>query len=117
MSIDPTRINNYNKFLSTLDNNPNLKINYLEKDAVELLRTKFNTVDASNNILKNVEKEKNALDKFIKEVNQKIPKNTDNTINDKCCIDPNYYRDIKNEKLNLNSLSHLNKNNNLIILY
>ena len=115
MSIDPTRINNYNKFLSTLDNNPNLKINYLEKDAVELLRTKFNTVDASNNILKNVEKEKNALDKFIKEVNQKIPKNTDNTINDKCCIDPNYYRDIKNEKLNLNSLSHLNKNNNLIL--
>lgn len=115
MSIDPTRINNYNKFLSTLDNNPNLKINYLEKDAVELLRSKFNTVDTSNNILKNVEKEKNDLDKFIKEVNQKIPKNTDNSINDKCCKDPNYYRDIKNENLNLNSLSHLNKNNNLIL--
>lgn len=114
MSIDPTRINNYNKFLSTLDNNPNLKINYLEKDAVELLRSKFNTVDTSNNILKNVEKEKNDIDKFIKEVNQKIPKNTDNSVNDKCCTDPNYYRDIKNENLNLNSLSHFNKN---IILY
>ena len=44
--MDPKRINNYNKFLSTLDSNPNVN---LEKDAVNILLTKFNTVDSSNN--------------------------------------------------------------------
>ena len=85
--MNPTRINNYNKFLSTLDNNK------LEKDAVNVLLSKFNTLDASNNILKNEDNEKKTnINNFVKEINQK---NTE-----KCCKDPNYYRDIKNTNTN-----------------
>ena len=84
--MNPTRINNYNKFLSTLDNNK------LEKDAVNVLLSKFNTLDASNNILKNQINEDNIkntnINNFVKEVNEKIT--------EKICKDPNYYRDIKN---------------------
>lgn len=92
--MNPTRINNYNKFLSTLDNNPNISLdrNKLEKDAVNVLLSKFNTLDASNNILKNEINEDNIkktnINNFVKEFNQKIT--------EKCCKDPNYYRDIKN---------------------
>jgi hypothetical protein len=51
--MDPKRINNYNKFLSTLDNNK------LEKDAVNVLLSKFNTIDPCNNIIKNADSGKN----------------------------------------------------------
>jgi SpoVK/Ycf46/Vps4 family AAA+-type ATPase len=94
--MDPTKINNYNKFLSTLDNNPNVN---LEKDAIKILLTKFNTIDASNNI----NKTKETIDKSVKEINEKFEKNQHNSINftgknssDKCCPDPNYYRDVNN---------------------
>jgi SpoVK/Ycf46/Vps4 family AAA+-type ATPase len=101
--MDPKRINNYNKFLSTLDNNPNIKLNELEEDAVNTLLTKFNTIDASNNTdIKN----KDEIDKNIKKFNEKFNKNqyfsekfTGQSLNDKCCIndvDPNYYRDRNN---------------------
>ena len=77
--MDPTRINNYNKFLSTLDNNK------LEKDTVNVLLSKFNTLDASNNILKNQINEDNIkntnINNFVKEVNEKIT--------EKICKDPN----------------------------
>jgi SpoVK/Ycf46/Vps4 family AAA+-type ATPase len=92
--MNPTRINNYNKFLSTLDNNPNISLdrNKLEKDAVNVLLSKFNTLDTCNNILKNEDNEDNKkrtnINNFVKEVNEKFP--------EKCCKDPNYYRDIKN---------------------
>ena len=89
--MNPTRIYNYNKFLSTLDNNPNISLdrNKLEKDAVNVLLSKFNTLDASNNILKNEDNiKKTNINNFVKEVNKKIT--------EKCCKDPNYYRDIKN---------------------
>ena len=100
--MDPTRINNYNKFLSTLDNNK------LEKDAVNVLLSKFNTLDPCNNIIKNADSGKKAnIDNFVKEINRNFPKNTENTINDKCCKDPNYYRDIKK--------TNINKNENLIL--
>ena len=66
--MDPKRINNYNKFLSTLDSNPNIN---LEKDAINILSTKFNTVDASNNKIN----EKETIDKSIKEINEKFDKN------------------------------------------
>jgi SpoVK/Ycf46/Vps4 family AAA+-type ATPase len=100
--MDPTRINNYNKFLSTLDNNK------LEKDAINVLFSKFNTLDPCNNIIKNADSGKKAnIDNFVKEINQKFPKITENTINDKCCKDPNYYRDIKK--------TNINKNENLIL--
>jgi SpoVK/Ycf46/Vps4 family AAA+-type ATPase len=108
--MDPTRINNYNKFLSTLDNNPNISLNRnkLEKDALNVLLSKFNTVDLSNNIQKNDDKErKGNIDNFVKEINQKLPKITDNTIDNKCCKDPNYYRDIKK--------TNIHKNENLIL--
>jgi SpoVK/Ycf46/Vps4 family AAA+-type ATPase len=94
--MDPTKINNYNRFLSTLDNNPNVN---LEKDAIKILLTKFNTIDASNNI----NKTKETIDKSVKEINEKFEKNQHNSINftgknssDKCCPDPNYYRDVNN---------------------
>ena len=100
--MDPTRINNYNKFLSTLDNNK------LEKDAVNVLLSKFNTLDPCNNIIKNADSGKKAnIDNIVKEINRKFPKITENTINDKCCKDPNYYRDIKK--------TNINKNENLIL--
>lgn len=100
MSKDPTKINNYNKFLSTLDNNPKLSI---EKEIIDLLSSKFNTIDISNN--KTDEKtNKEKIDKFIKESNEKFNKNgyfsekiTGSNINDKCCKDPNYYRDVNKE--------------------
>mgnify|MGYP003333297139 CR=1 FL=1 len=60
--MDPKRINNYNKFLSTLDSNPNVN---LEKDAVNILLTKFNTVDSSNNKINDDEK-KEIIDKKTK---------------------------------------------------
>ena len=63
--MDPTKINNYNRFLSTLDNNPNVN---LEKDAIKILLTKFNTIDASNNI----NKTKETIDKSVKEINEKF---------------------------------------------
>lgn len=108
--MDPTRINNYNKFLSTLDNNPNISLdrNKLEKDAFNVLLSKFNTVDLSNNIQKDEDKKKKEnIDKLVKEINQNLPKITDNTIDNKCCKDPNYYRDIKNSNTNLKNSSNL----------
>ena len=96
--MDPKRINNYNKFLSTLDSNPNVN---LEKDAINILSTKFNTIDASNNKINDEKKE--TIDKSVKEINEKFEKNQHNSINftgknsfDKCCPDPNYYRDVNN---------------------
>ncbi len=97
--MDPTRINNYNKFLSTLDNNPK---NNIEKDIIDMLSSKFNTLDISNNKVNNSSKEN--VDKFIKNVNENFNKNqyfsekiSGSSLNDKCCKDPNYYRDLKNK--------------------
>ena len=112
--MDPTRINNYNKFLLTLDNNPK---NNIEKDVIDLLSNKFNTLDISNNCFE--KKEKNDLDKFIKNVNENFNKNqyfsekiSGSTLKDKCCFndpDPNYYRDLNNKnKLILFISSSLN---------
>ena len=46
--MDPTRINNYNKFLSTLDQKSNLNEN--EKNAVKILSEKFKDSNIKNNI-------------------------------------------------------------------
>ena len=96
--MNPTRINNYNKFLSTLDNNPK---NNIEKDVIDLLSSKFNTLDISNN---KVNTSKENVDKFIKNVNENFNKNqyfsekiSGSTIKDNCCKDPNYYRDLNNK--------------------
>ena len=97
--MNPTRINNYNKFLSTLDNNPK---NNVEKEIIDLLSSKFNTLDISSNQIKNTNKEN--VDKFIKNINENFNKNqyfsekiSGSTLKDKCCKDPNYYRDLNNK--------------------
>jgi SpoVK/Ycf46/Vps4 family AAA+-type ATPase len=113
--MDPNKINNYNKFLSTLDNNPNINLLEKEKDAVNLLSSKFNTIDLSGNNSKT--DEKTNIDKMIKEMNEKFYKNqyfsekfTGQSLNDKCCsndADPNYYKESNN----------INSNKSNIIFY
>ena len=102
--MDPTRINNYNKFLSTLDQKSNLNEN--EKNAVKILSEKFK----DSNIKNNIETElKTELEKTIEKINNSF--NTSNisssnftgqSSNDSCCVnnlDPNYYRDINTHKI------------------
>lgn len=89
--LDPTRINNYNKFLSTLDS---FALNI--KDPISSPNT---TPGLSEN---------DAIDKIVEQITQKY--NTNNystrnftgfTVTDSCCIkniDPNYYQDITSHK-------------------
>ena len=91
--MDPTKISNYNKFLSTLDNNSSLNPNLND-----FLSEKYKDLRTDDDI-------KNELDKIINNINHKFKigyssnnftgKNpTDiNTINNN---DPNYYREIMN---------------------
>jgi SpoVK/Ycf46/Vps4 family AAA+-type ATPase len=89
-TMDPTRINNYNKFISTLDKTLNLKLN------------NDTPVDFTQ------DKNKKELDKFIIKVNNNFKINGYSSPNftgqlqcDKYYsnnIDPNYYRDIIDEK-------------------
>lgn len=94
--MDPTRINNYNKFLSTLDHKS--KLNDNEKNAIKILSEKFKNSKVENDI-------KDDIDKFIDKINTTniLTSNfTGQTSNDISCvnnIDPNYYRDINNDKL------------------
>ena len=102
--MDPTRINNYNKFLSTLDQKSNLNEN--EKNAVKILSEKFKEQNVKNNIETEL---KNELEKTIDKINNSF--NTSNISssnftgqnpNDSCCVndlDPNYYRDISAHKI------------------
>jgi SpoVK/Ycf46/Vps4 family AAA+-type ATPase len=102
--MDPTRVNNYNKFLSTLDKKSNLNEN--EKNAVKILSEKFKDSDIKNNIEMELKKE---LEKTLEKINSNF--NTSNisssnftgqTPNDSCCVndlDPNYYRDISSHKI------------------
>jgi SpoVK/Ycf46/Vps4 family AAA+-type ATPase len=99
--MDPTRINNYNKFLSTLDQKSNLNEN--EKNAVKILSEKFKDSTVKESICKD------ELDKIIDNLNNSFDTNnisssnfTGQTPNDSCCVndlDPNYYRDINNHKI------------------
>jgi SpoVK/Ycf46/Vps4 family AAA+-type ATPase len=104
MSKDPTRINNYNKFLSTLDSNINLSI---EKEIINLLTSKLDININKNNQINTDKEERQNVDKVVKEINEKFNKNnycsenfSGNKLTDECCKDPNYYRDIKNKKIN-----------------
>jgi SpoVK/Ycf46/Vps4 family AAA+-type ATPase len=97
--MDPTRINNYNKFLSTLDQKSNLNEN--EKNAVKILSEKFKNIKIEPDI-------KNELEKTIEKINNSFNTNnifssnfTGQSPNDSCCVndlDPNYYRDINSHK-------------------
>ena len=90
--MDPKRISNYNKFLSTLD-----QTNIINVNPVELNNKKNLTTESDI---------KNELDKIIDRINNNFkisdyssPNFSGQNINDNCCInnvDPNYYRDIMN---------------------
>ena len=109
--MDPTRINNYNKFLSTLDQKSNLNEN--EKNAIKILSEKFKDPNVKDpNVKDSTVKDlelKTELEKTLEKINNSF--NTSNisssnftgqTPNDSCCVndfDPNYYRDINNHKI------------------
>ena len=114
--MDPTRINNYNKFLSTLDQKSNL--NEKEKNAIKILSEKFKDSIVKDSTVKDstvkdtTVKEtelKDELDKILDKINNNFKTSeissssfTGQTPNDTCCvnnIDPNYYRDINNHKI------------------
>jgi SpoVK/Ycf46/Vps4 family AAA+-type ATPase len=91
--MDPTKISNYNKFLSTLDNNSSLNPNLND-----FLPEKYKDLRTDDDI-------KNELDKIIHNINHKFkigyssnqftgknPTDTNNIDNN----DPNYYREIMN---------------------
>jgi len=91
--LDPTRINNYNKFISTLDNT-----NKKESKLEEIKRT----LNTEENI-------KGEIDKIIENINSNFtlndmssPNFTGQTQNDICePIDPNKYVDFLNKGLNI----------------
>jgi SpoVK/Ycf46/Vps4 family AAA+-type ATPase len=101
--MDPTRINNYNKFLSTLDQKSNLNEN--EKNAIKILSEKFKDSTVKESDIKKETDIKIELDKIIDRIdisNVSSSNFTGQTPNDICCVknaDPNYYRDINNHKI------------------
>jgi len=96
-ALDPRRINNYNKFLCTLDQNSNYP-NHILSEKNNRLKTELD--------IKNEHDIKTELDKIIDNINKNYNLNdlsssnfTGQNTNDNCCInnkDPNYYRDIIN---------------------
>ena len=91
--LDPTKISNYNKFLSTLDNNPDLHMNLNP-----ILCEKYKDLRTEDDI-------KNELDKIINNINHKFKigyssnhftGKTDADLNTIDNNDPNYYREIMN---------------------
>jgi len=109
--MDPTRINNYNKFLATLDQKANLNEN--EKNTVKILSEKFKDSTVKDSTIKDSTVKdstiKNELEKTIDIINKSFNTNnisssnfTGQTPNDPCCVndlDPNYYRDISSHKI------------------
>ena len=101
--MDPTRINNYNKFLSTLDQKSNLNEN--EKNAIKILSEKFKDSTVKENDIELKDELEKTLDKINKSFNTSNISSsnfTGQTPNDSCCVndfDPNYYRDINNHKI------------------
>lgn len=90
--LDPKRINNYNKFLSTLDKNYNFNTTIKEKKEKDLeTNTKLEIEKLLNNIIQNYKLNNihfsSLSENYIKP----------NTLD----IDPNYYREIKNDKRKL----------------
>ena len=106
--MDPTRINNYNKFLSTLDQKSNLNEN--EKNAIKILSEKFKDPNVKDSTDKENDIElKDELEKTLDKINKSFNTNnisssnfTGQTPKDSCCVndlDPNYYRDISSHKI------------------
>jgi SpoVK/Ycf46/Vps4 family AAA+-type ATPase len=98
--MDPTRINNYNKFLSTLDQKSNLNEN--EKNAVKILSEKFKDIKIEPDIKNELEKTIEKINKSFNTSNISSSNFTGQSPNDSCCVndlDPNYYRDISTHKI------------------
>jgi SpoVK/Ycf46/Vps4 family AAA+-type ATPase len=111
--MDPKKITNYNKFLCTLDQTPNLNT------------TPNNTIlSEKNENLKTETDIKNELDKIIDIINNnfKISNYTSSNFTgqnkrDNCCvnnIDPNYYRDFINRDNYILNYTRYDNNNNFI---
>jgi SpoVK/Ycf46/Vps4 family AAA+-type ATPase len=101
--MDPAKINNYNQFLSTLDQNanniPNTNLNHLPK-------YKYAANKKETELNKNEQKEtivKNTIDTLIDNIHKNFKSNLYYSYNftgenraDSCCannVDPNYYKD------------------------
>ena len=99
--MDPTRINNYNKFLCTLDQKSNLNEN--EKNAVKILSEKFkDSTDKDLTVKDELEKTIDRINKSFNTNNISSSNFTGQTPNDSCCVndlDPNYYRDVSSHKI------------------
>jgi SpoVK/Ycf46/Vps4 family AAA+-type ATPase len=93
-ALDPNRINNYNKFLCTLDSS--------SLHTKHPISSPESTSDLSENDIKTT------IDKIVEQITQKYNTNNYSTRNftglnvtDSCCIkniDPNYYQDITSHK-------------------
>jgi SpoVK/Ycf46/Vps4 family AAA+-type ATPase len=98
--MEPTRINNYNKFLCTLDQKSNLNEN--EKNAVKILTEKFKDIKIESDIKNELEKTLDKINKSFNVNNISSSNFTGQSPNDSCCVndlDPNYYRDISSHKI------------------
>lgn len=101
--IDPIQINNYNKFLYTLDQKSNL--NDSKPNIIKILPKKFKDSKVENDNKDNKDK----IDKLVDKINLDFNKTnilssnfTGQTSKDVCCvnnIDPNYYRDTNTHKI------------------
>lgn len=125
--IDPTRINNYNKFLTTLDvksttlNSPFCSTTDKIRETVEENENTTIANDTNANDTNAQEKTtsvdaetefRNEINKIIEKINENYTHSNHSSTNftgynpsDSCCIanrDPNYYRDITNRRRILN---------------
>jgi len=116
--MDPKRISNYNKFLSTLDQKSIVNVSPVEINNKKILSDKYKNLTTETDI-------KNELDKIIDRINSNFKISdyssssfTGQNINDNCCInnvDPNYYRDIMNPNNYILNYKKYNNNNILPI--
>jgi SpoVK/Ycf46/Vps4 family AAA+-type ATPase len=98
--MDPTRINNYNKFLSTLDHKSNHNLNLIQQNIVKNLSEKPKDIAVDSEMKNDIDKILEQLNKNFNDNNYLSPNFTGQTPTDLCCInnfDPNYYRDYIND--------------------
>ena len=108
--MDPTRINNYNKFLSTLDHKSNHNLNLIQQNIVKNLPEKPKDIVVDSEMKNDIDKILEQLNKNFYDNNYSSPNFTGQTPHDSCCInnfDPNYYRDY----INGNELLYLTQPN------
>jgi len=120
-TVDPTRINNYNKFLCTLDRSYAMPT-ALSPKSTNILSSTDNKISNDSHNSENKTSDtsnfsadldfKNVINKIVDQITQKYTVNNHSSSNftgynpsDSCCInnsDPNYYRDIISKQSLLN---------------